>query len=195
MILVIVACAVVLRAFFMPWARMKTTVVDASKEITGRAEGFLSKLPEGKRILKGLKKATDAIDVLGDVEVESTLSGFSILALANLKVSKTALSLSQILFKETKDLDKRLLLIYLVPLSAIICVMLALVGLKYKLAVLLMLVLSGGISIPGLYNLNTLDLSGPSVRIVAEPGIWYTLYAFLAIFAIGILWLALDRGK
>ncbi|MBL7068579.1 MAG: hypothetical protein ISS34_01800 [Candidatus Omnitrophica bacterium] len=194
-ILIIIASVVVVRAFYMPWARISTSVVKISEEVASVAEDKLFDIPEVKKAIKGLKKATDVINRLGDVEIKTAVSGYDIPRMVNQKSSKTAISVAEMLFDETKDLDKKSYLVYLLPLSAVLCAALALAGLKFKPAAFPILVLSGGISITGLYKLKNTDLSTLSVSIVIEQGLWYTLYAFLFIFFMSILYILVKEKE
>jgi hypothetical protein len=55
-----------------------------------------------------------------------------------------------------------------------------------------MAVLSGGIAVGGLYNLMTVNLSNLPIQISIEQGLWQTMYAYLLICVIGIVWVVLD---
>jgi len=193
-ILIIIASLVVVRAFYMPWAKVSTSVVKISEEVSSAAENKLFDIPEVKKAIKGLKKATRIVDKLGDVEIKSAVSGYDIPRMINQRSSKVAVSVAQIIFKEAKDLDKKSYLVYALPLSALLCAALALAGLKSWLAAYPMLLLSGGISITGLYKLKTADLSTLSVSITIEQGLWYTLYAFLFIFFMSTLYILVKES-
>ncbi|MDP3786842.1 MAG: hypothetical protein Q8R05_04740, partial [Candidatus Omnitrophota bacterium] len=93
---------------------------------------------------------------------------------------------------DAKDLDKKSMLVYLLPLLALVCIGLAAIGLKNKIAIIVMVVLSGGIAVGGLYNLMTVSLSNLAVQISIEQGLWQTMYAYLIISVIGIVWIVLD---
>lgn len=195
LILVIIASMVILRAFFMPWAKVKTSVVKASRELTTDAGGKLAKFPKIKEAMKELARVTDLVEALGDIEVETTVSGYNIPMLVNKKTSKVALPLMQVLFEDSKNLDMKSYLVYFLPVLGIVCIFLGIWGLRYKLSILFMMILSGAVSIIGLYNLKRAGLSAPAVTIVIEKGLWYTLYAFLFIFFVSILWLLTDKKR
>ena len=189
--MVIAASAVIVYAFFMPWARVATSVTGISKELTGTVEGT----PIAGKIVGKLDVITGAIAGLGDVEIKTTVRGNQVPALVNNETSKVALSLAQIMFKSAKDVDKKSYLVYLLPLFGIICAVLAVAGLKSKICVAIMLIIGGIISIGGLYNLYTMDIQSQIVKISILNGLWYTMYAFLFIFLVGIVWLIFDRKK
>jgi hypothetical protein len=97
------------------------------------------------------------------------------------------------MFKDTKDLDKKSYAVYAFPLLAVLCVILGIAGLRSVIPVAVMMMASGAVALIGLYKLKTLDLSALAVEIIIGPGLWYTLYAFLAIFFVSMIWLALLR--
>ena len=194
-ILVIIASVVIVRSFFVPWANVKASVTKIAGSITETAKP-LEKSAIGGKVVKGLERATDAIGSFGDVSIKTTVTGYSIPAMVNQKTSKVALSLAQILFKSTEGLDKKSYLVYLLPILGILCALLAAIGMKIKWPVFAMLVISGFISIGGLYNLMTANLSNLYVQISIERGLWHTMYAYLVIFLIGIAWAVTDMlGK
>jgi hypothetical protein len=193
--LIVIAAAVIIAAFFMPWAKVDVSVTGVSKELASGAEGTVGKLPLGKKVISDIDKVTSAIDDLGGVNIQTKVSGYNIPNLVNNKTSKVALSLAEILFKSVKDLDLKSYLVYLLPLLAIACVLLALLGAKNKAYLIIMVIISGAVSIGGLYNINTMDTGSLAVKISIERGMWYTMYAFLFICAAGIVWFILDRKK
>ncbi|MFQ5952518.1 MAG: hypothetical protein ACE5JK_03830 [Candidatus Omnitrophota bacterium] len=193
--LIIAASVVIVIAFFMPWANVDASVTGISKELTKAAEGPLEKTPFAGKFLKKLDEVTTAIGEIGDVEIKTTVRGNQIPAMVNNKTSKVAISLAQVFFKDTEGLDKKVYLVYLLPLFGIICASLAVLGLKNKIYVLIATVIGGAISITGLYNLYTMDIPSLVVKISIQKGLWHTMYAYLAICLAGIAWLVLDRKR
>ena len=191
-VLVIIATAVVLRGFFMPWAHVRASVTKVAKKLTDAADP-LKKAPGTGKVIKDVEKITDLISAFGDVDVKATVRGYDIPRLVNSKTSKVALSLSQVLFKSTKGLDIKSYLVYLLPLIAILCAVLAIMGSKAIQPVVAMLIVSGSVSIGGFYNLLTMDFSNLIVKIAIGKGLWYTMYAYLSIFILGIIWMILDK--
>ncbi len=191
MTLVIVASALIVVAFFMPWAKVATSVTGISKEVTSTVEDT----PLAGKVVGKISAITDAIAGLGDVEIKTTVRGSQVPALVNNQTSKVALSLAQVMFKSAEGIDKKSYLVYLLPLLGIACAALAVIGLKNKLFVGVMLVISGAVSIGGLYNLYTMDIGSQAVKISIEDGLWYTMYAFLFIFLVSVAWLILDRKR
>lgn len=191
LVLIIMAAAVIIWGFFMPWAKVKTSVTKVAKQLTDAAAGPLEKAPVAGRLIKNVEKVTDIIGDLGGIEVKTTVRGYDIPRMVNQKISKVALSLSQILFKVTEGLEVKSYLVYLLPLFAIVCTALAVMGLKATQPIIAMLVISGAVSIGGFYNLLTADLSNLIVNITIEKGLWCTMYAYLVIFIVSIIWLVL----
>lgn len=182
--LVVLAAIVIISSFFMPWAQLSASMTKVSKELTG-----------GK-FLRELSRITDAIGkVGGDIQIKTSVSGYDIPSMANKKSSKVAISVIQGLLKDAKDADKKAALVFLLPIFAVVCVALAVIGLKNKLSVILMLIISGAISLGGLYRLKTLDLASLPVDITIEKGLWQTLYAYLFIFIVSIIWLVTDKKE
>ena len=94
--------------------------------------------------------------------------------------------------EDAKDLDKKSTLVYLLPLLALVYIGLAVMGLKSNIAVIVMAVSSGAIGIGGLYNLMTVDLSNLAVKISIEQGLWQTMYGYLLICVLSVIWVVLD---
>ncbi len=194
--LVIICSVIIVISFFMPWAKVKISATQVSKELVASAEkGPLKGTPFAEKFVKKFEKATSIIGGLGDIEVKTQVSGYDIPTMVNKQSSKIAILFAQEFFKDAKDLDKKSMLVFLLPLLGITCMALAIFGLRYKWAVVAMLVLAGVISVVGLYNLYTADFSATAVEITIEKGIWQTLYSYLAIFIICIAWLAADMRK
>ena len=187
----VVICAIVIVvSFFMPWAKVKVSATQVSKELVTSAEkGPLKGTPFAGKFVKHFEKATNAIGELGDIEIKTQVSGYDIPTMVNKQSSKIAISFAQGFFKDAKDLDKKSMLVFLLPLLGVACMALAIFGLRYKWAVIVMLVLAGAISLVGLYNLYTANFSTTAVQISIERGLWQTLYGYLAIFIISIAWM------
>lgn len=184
--LVIITSIVIIVSFFMPWVRASTSVTKVSEKVVSGLEGT----PVAEKFISGLKKAVTAIEEFGDIK--TVVSGYDIPKMVNNKSSKIAISFTQVFFGDVKDLDKKSMLVYLMPLFAIVCVILAITGLKYKSSIVIMAVPSGVISLGGIYNLSTAKLSSAMVQITIEKGLWLTLYGYLIISILSILWLIVN---
>lgn len=191
--LVVICALAIVHAFFMPWAKASTSATKVANRLAKSATGgMLENTPFAGNFIRGLDKATDKISELGDVQIKTAVSGYNIPTLINKKSSQVAIAIASAMFKDVKDLDKKSMLVYLLPLLALLCIGLAIVGIKNKITLIVMAVLSGGIAVGGLYNLMTINLSDLPIQISIEQGLWQTMYAYLIISVIGIVWIVLD---
>lgn len=196
--LVIICSIVVIVSFFQPWAKAAVSVTKVAGTLTETADTTLKGSPFAAKFIAGLDTATKAIGGMGDIEVKTAVSGYDIPTMINKKSSRIAISLAQTMFKDAKDLDKKSLLVYLLPLSGLLCIVLTVIGLRSIVPVIVMAVLSGVISIAGLYNLMTANLSNNVMQISIEHGLWQTLYGFLWIFIFSLAWIGsgfMKKGK
>ena len=191
--LVVICAIAIIHGFFMPWAKASASVTKVANGLAkSAAGGTLKNTPFAGKFLRMFDSATNKISDLGDIQIKTVVSGYDIPTLINKKNSQVAIAIASVMFKDVKDMDKKSMLVYLLPLLALVCICLAIVGLKTKITVIVMAVLSGGIAVGGLYNLMTIDLSKLPVQISIEQGLWQTMYAYLIISVIGIVWVALD---
>ena len=197
LVVIFAASAVIVLSFFQPWAEINTSVTGISKELTKSADTKLKNAPFAGKFIKHLDNITNAIGQVGNVELKSTVRGNNIPVLANSETSKVAMSVVQVLFKSknTENIGKKSYLVYLLPLCGILCAVLALLALKNKLSLIIMAAVSGIISIGGLYNLYTLNLANPIVKITIKNGLWNTMYAFAFILLVSVLWLVSTEKK
>ena len=191
--LIVVLSVVIVVSFFMPWAKASVSVTKVAKGLTSAADTTLKDTPFAGKFIKDLNKATKAIDSLGNIEVKTTVSGYDIPTMVNKESSKTAVSLMTLFFKDAEGLGTKSMLVYLLPVFGIVCMALAVVGMKNKLAVAVMAIVSGAIAVWGLYNLMTAKLSSETYQIVILQGLWQTMYAYLLIFVLSVAWLATDK--
>ena len=126
---IIVCALIIIASFFMPWAKATVSATKVAKNVANSASGKLQNTSFGGKFLQGLNQATNAIGNLGDIEVKTTVSGYDIPTMTSKKSSHVAIQLAQLLFKDAKDLDKKSMLVYLLPLFAIVCIALAVIGL------------------------------------------------------------------
>ena len=186
---VIICSVVIMVSFFQPWAKAAVSVTKVAGALTNTAETTLKGSPFAAKFIAGLDTATKIIGGMGDIEVKTAVSGYDIPTMINKKSSRIAVSLAQTMFKDAQDLDKKSLLVYLLPLSGLLCIILAVIGLKSIAPVIIMAILSGLISAAGLSNVMTTDLSNNVVQISIEQGLWQTLYGFLLIFVFSLIWI------
>ena len=193
--LVVICALAIVHAFFMPWAKASASATKVAKNLVSSVKkgGFLENSPFAGKFLRALDKTTGKISDLGDIEIKTAVSGYDIPTLINKRSSQIAVAIASVMFKDAKDLDKKSMLVYLLPLLALACIGLAAIGLKNDIAIIAMAVLSGGIAVGGLYNLMTVDLSNLVVKISIEQGLWQTMYGYLVICILGIIWVTLNR--
>jgi len=156
-LLIITVAGFIVAAFFMPWISAATSVARVSEQVTNTM-GPLGALPFVDKIITGVKEGTDIVRGVGDMDISTTVSGYNIPKMVNLKSSKVALSFVQNFFGDTEGLDKKSMLVYLLPIFAILCMLLAIIGIKYRIAVILMLILSGAILTAGFTGSASEDL-------------------------------------
>ncbi len=193
--LVIASSVVIVLSFFMPWAKVSVSAVGVSKQLAATADKKLGDSPIAGKVIDRLKKITGAVSSFGDIDVKTTITGYRIPKLVNDKTSKAAISLVQIMFKSAEGMDWKSYLVYLLPLLGILCAIMAVLSLKNGIYVILTLIISGVVSIAGLYNLHTTDVGNIAVRISIEAGLWNTMYAFAFIFLFSLLRLIPGRKK
>jgi len=191
--LIAIAACVIIVSFFQPWAGVKTSVTAVSKELTDKADGELKDTPLAGKFIKKFSAITDQIAGLGDIEIKTQVSGYNVPRMVNSDISKVALSLAEIMFKSTEGLGWKSYLVYVLPVSAVLCVFLVIVGAKKRIALIMALLVSGGISLVGLYNLHTMDLGTIAIKVSIASGLWNTMHAFLFIAGVTLVWLIVDR--
>ena len=189
--LIIICALAIVHAFFLPWAKASTSATRVAKSLVSEAKGPLADAPFAGKFIKMFDKTTQKVADLGDIEVKTAVSGYDIPTLINKKSSQIAIAIASVMFKDAKDMDKKSLLVYLLPLFALVCIGLAVIGLKSKIAIIVMIVVSGAIAAGGLYNLMTANFSNLVVSISIERGLWQTMYGYLLICVLGIIWIVL----
>ncbi len=191
--LIAIAACFIIVSFFQPWAGVETSVTAVSKELTDKAGGELKDTPFAGKFIKKLSNITDKIADLGDIEIKTQVTGYNVPRMVNSDTSKVALSLAQIMFKSTEGLTWKSYMVYVLPVSAVLCVFLVIVGMKNKIALIVAFLVSAGLSLVGLYNLHTMDLGTIAIKVTITYGLWNTLYAFLFIAGVTGVWLITDR--
>lgn len=190
----IIACsAVVIVSFFMPWANASVSVTKAAKGLAAMVQKELGGTRYEEKVANFLQKTEKAMDTIGNVEVKTTVSGYDIPTLVQKKSSRSALSLTQMFFKGSDGLEKKVMLVYLLPLFGVVCIFLALLALTNKLYIIGPALIGGVIAAGGFYKLWTTNFSGEQYQIILLNGIWYTLYAYLLICILSIVWLVTER--
>lgn len=191
--LIIICSAIVIASFFMPWARTSVSVTKAAQGLAAMVESKLGGTPYAEKVSRALQKTEKAIDTVGNIEVRTTVSGYDIPTLVQKRSSRSALSLAQMFFKDAEGLEQRVMLVYLIPLFGVACIFFAVLALANRLYIIGPALIGGVIAGGGFYKLFTTNFSGEQYQIILLNGIWYTLYAYLAISILSIAWLIIDR--
>jgi len=188
---VICASAMIVFSFYMPWARVTVSVVGVARKLTVVAEEKYKSSLLANIVIKKIKEATNELDTAGDVSIKSMVRGYQIPALANEKDAKVALAAVQVMFKsEDENLAQKSYLVYLFPILGIACGILAVVGMRSRIPIVIMTLISGIMGIGMLYNISATNLVRAEVELSLMLGLWITIYAFLLIFVMGVFWLA-----
>lgn len=194
--LVVICALAIVHAFFMPWAKASASAGKMAKGVSGSITGVGKKAPLMGGLFGKIENVSEKVTGAADmVNIKMAVSGYNIPNMMNTKSSQVAVALAGIFLKDAKDADKKSYAVYLMPILALACIGLAIMGMKNKIALIVMAVMSGGIALGGLYKLMTTDLSNMAVAISIENGLWQTLYAYLLIFVISIVWIVTDKMK
>ncbi|MFH1797933.1 MAG: hypothetical protein ABH844_01105 [Candidatus Omnitrophota bacterium] len=196
LISVLIAVAIVVAAFFVPWVRIDTSLGRVSGGLVDSAGSVVEKiLPGSEKITGALGKLTDTVFGFTGMEFNLVVRGKDIPRMVNSKSSKVALAFTSILSKDTGSLNRKSCLVYLPMLLAIMCGLLAVLGVENKIYIIAMTIISGLISGAGLYRLNTIDFSNLVVNIEILCGVWLTLYSFLFISMVGLFWIFVYKER
>ena len=192
-VLIILASALIIRSFFMPWVTVDTTVIKAAGEMAANPKNKMIEA-EGLRIVffKNLGSIFYPAFRRIDKDIEVIASGIGIPKLMNGEEARFIVPFMETLFKDIDDIERKSYFVYGFPIMAIMCIAFVLLGLRFRSPIILMLMLCEAISIIGIYNLKSAakaDIKATFTTLTIEPGMWYSLYAFLAIFIMSFLWL------
>lgn len=191
--LVVICAIAIIHGFFMPWAKASASAGKIAKGITATAMEVGGKTPFLGGLFGGMEEATEKVTSAADVvRIKMAVSGYDIPNMMNTKSSQIAVALVGIFIADAKNADMKSYAVYLMPILALACIGLAFLGMKNKAALIVMAVISGGISVAGLFKLMTTNLANMAVAISIENGLWQTLYAYLLICVISVIWLVLD---
>lgn len=186
----VMMCAIaIVISFFMPWAKAGTSATRVAKGVKRSMEGTSF----GDKFVKQFDIAAQIISDMGDINVNTIVSGYDVPALVHKKSSHVAIAFAMVYIKDADGLDTKVLLVYLVPLFALACIALAVLGIKNISFVAIMGLVSGIMSIVGFFKIMTTDMSSMTVQISIEKGLWLTLWAYLAIFVVSIAWVIIYR--
>jgi hypothetical protein len=198
-VLIILASLVIIRGFYLPWATVETSVLKGAAAMMGDPKGKIVQVPRLRRALKEAAGFFYPIVKTADKEIKVVVTGRSIPRMMQGKDARVVISFMEILFKDIDNVEERAYLVYIIPIGALLCILFSLLGLKFRLPLILMLMLTEAIGIIGLYNLKTtfIDARMPeaNAHLSIGFGIWYTVYAYLFIFLASFLWLVFDKRR
>jgi len=169
----------------MSWVKVETTASRISETLAkaaGDDSGALGRYAEK------FSKAASEIGGIVDIKASMTLRGIDIPALSDKGDSKLVKSIVRLCGFDTGNYRRKVYLVYLVPLSAIICFILSLLGIRNRIWVLPLVLISGTAAIGGFYKILTFNLKELPVDITIGSGIWTMLYSFLAMLVVSIVW-------
>jgi len=189
------SAVVIIISFFMPWAKASTSAARVAKSVKQSAGGVLQGTSLGEKVMTYFDVAAQAISDMGDIKVKTIVRGCDIPTLVSKNSSNAAISLVQMCVNDTNDLGKKAALVYLIPVFALMCIALSFLGIKNILFVAVMGFVSGIISIAGFFKIMAADMSSMVVQISIENGLWLTLWAYMAIFIISVVWVSIARNK
>jgi len=145
-------------AFFLPWIHVESKMVGGiTKVLTGKSQAEITRI-----------------------------SGFTIPILANSQDARFAISVIKIFSPKVTNLDKKIWLIWIVPLFAVVIFLLSLSLGKSRLFNLLICLIGVMIFVVGFYKIKTTDLDKLVLNAKIGQGIWLTLWGYLGLGLIGL---------
>jgi hypothetical protein len=190
--LVIAATTVIVKAFFMPWLGADTSAIRATKQVVQANAGELKNAPVTGVIMDWLGGIFSVTRQVADVNISMVVTGCEIPRIAATEMTKTSLILLKTLFDDVRGIDEKSKLVYLVPGLAILCSLIAIAGMRFRIAVFILFLVSGTIALGALYKILTTPLSTPVIKLSIKEGLWLTVHAYLFIFSVSMIWLALE---
>lgn len=159
-IIISVLVIVVVIAFFMPWIKVES-----------QALGFFSKLFGNKK----------------EAQVES-ISGFRMPIIANSEESRTIIEIMKTYDPNVKEPSKKIYLVWLFPTLALMILLLSLAFPRNNWAHLACGIIAVLVFGFGLYKIKNADLNRLQFMTFSfGPGIWLTLWGYLAICVASLL--------
>lgn len=195
-----VSVAVVLRAFFLPWAMIDLREPSLVRQVreTVEGQGLLDGLSQriGKvtaEIRRGAETVTGELRVS---DIPREVSGVQIPQMANQKNAHVAMALVEMLTQKRQHIGAKSYAVYLVPGLALLCGAL-LTCLGGAAAVALGVAgLCAAIAGVGFWKLLTTNTSTLFVAITIGPGLWQSLWGYAGLAAAALLsvaWAAQGR--
>jgi len=151
--LLFIFVAIIVLGFFLSWVNVE------SKQV-----GIVSELITGKH-----------------QEVIDSISGFDIPVMANSDETRLIISVLKIFQIDTKNIDKKSLLVFVVPLLAIAILFLNLSLKNKKILTLVIAIVATLIFLVATYKIKTTDLDKVVLQVKIGLGLWLILYSYLGI--------------
>lgn len=195
-----VSVAVVLRAFFLPWAMIDLREPSLVRQVreTVEGQGLLDGLAQRigtvtAEIRRGADTVTGELN-LSDIPHE--VSGAQIPQMANQENAQVAMALAELLTNARQHLGANSYAVYLMPGLALLCGAL-LTCLGGAAAVALGVAgLCAGIASVGFWKLLTTNTDTLFIAITIGPGLWQSLWGYAGLAAAALLSLAwAARGR
>lgn len=179
-----VSAAVVVVAFFLPWARLDIRTTALEQQISLSARRSLAKSFGTRRAPKTTPKRLATIP--------SRVTGAQIPVLANRKHVKVATGLVELFTKRREAIGLKSYAVYLVPGLAILCALLLSLSKFRRSAAPTAALLCAAIAVGGFWTLWTTD-TRKLYGIVIGEGLWLSLGAYV-VLAASAAWLALPSS-
>ena len=182
-----VSVAVVLRAFFLPWAMIDLREPSLVRQVreTVEGQGLLESLVQrvGKvtaEIRRGAETVTGELS-LSDIPHE--VSGVQIPQMANQENAQVALALMELLTNTRQHIGAKSYAVYLLPGLAVLCgVLLTVLG-RVRAALLGIAALCALVAGVGFWKLLTTNTSTLFIAITIGPGLWLSLWGYVGLSA------------
>jgi len=186
-----VSVAVVLRAFFLPWAMIDVREPSLVRQVreTVEGQGLLDGLAQriGKvtaEIRRGAETVTGELRVS---DIPREVSGVQIPQMANQKNAQVAMALVELLTNERQHLGAKSYTVYLVPGVALLCALLLTVRGEAAVVALGVAGLCAAIAGVGFWKLLTTNTSTLFIAITIGPGLWQSLWGYAGLAAAALL--------
>lgn len=193
-----VSVAVVLRAFFLPWATIdleEPGLVQQARETLeghGLLEGLTKRIGTvAVEIRRGAETVTGELPSLSDIPRQ--VSGAQIPQLANQDNAQVAIALLELLANERQHIGAKSYAVYLVPSLALLCGLLLTVLGGTAAVALGVAGLCAGIAGVGFWKLLTTNTQTLFIAITIGPGLWLSLWAYVGLAVSALLFAAKGR--
>ena len=184
--LVWIAVVLAILGFFLPWAQIDAREPSVLKQLRGAMP--LQKTVSGLtqdvsrivvKVRRGTEVVTGRLPSLSDIPRQ--VSGFQIPQMANQEQAKVAIALFELVTNERQDLGVKSYAVYAVPGLIVLCaLLLTLWARPVAIAVTSALVCAAVAGI-GFWKLLTVNTQTLFVAITIGPGLWLSLWAYVAL--------------